>query len=84
MWEARPTCTVPRDLTRRKPKLQRARKLRGLERRISEHFYNEAQIMKDILEANLTEEETEELVDFMNTHPYAQIIDRLPFFNKKE
>lgn len=58
--------------------------LRELQRRISEHFYNEARIMKDILEANLTEEEANELTRFMNKHPYAIVIDRLTDANKEK
>ena len=46
-----------------------------LERRISDHFYEEAKIVRDILNANLTEEETEELDQYMKKHPYAKLVD---------
>jgi aminopeptidase C len=49
------------------------KKLRELQRRISEHFYNEAQIMKDMLEADLSKDEIRELKEFMLKHPFYQI-----------
>lgn len=53
------------------------KKLEELERRISEHFYNEARIARDILKANLTEEETDVLVLYMAKHPYGKLVDSL-------
>ena len=48
------------------------KKLEELKRRISEHLYNEAQIMVDILEVGLSAEEFKELSAFMKSHPYHE------------
>ncbi len=53
------------------------KKLEQLKCRISEHFYNEARIMRDILKAKLTEEETDALVLYMENHPYAKLANSL-------
>lgn len=53
------------------------KKLNELKRRISEHFYNEARSMKDILKAELTQKETDELVRFMEKHPFSRIVTQL-------
>lgn len=42
--------------------------LKDLKRRISEHYYNEADIMNDMLNAELSKKEIEELQEFM-TNP---------------
>ena len=47
--------------------------LEELERRISEHFYNEAKILKDMLEAELTKDESEGLERFIKNHPFSQL-----------
>jgi hypothetical protein len=52
-------------------------KIEELKHRISEHFYNEAKIMRDILKANLTDKETEDLVRYMEKHPYGKFIDTM-------
>jgi len=44
-----------------------------LERRISEHLYNEAEIIKDMLETDLSPEEWRELKEYMNRHPYHEL-----------
>lgn len=49
------------------------KKLRELERQISQHFYNEARIMKEMLEADLTKEELKKLNTFMLRHPFYQL-----------
>ena len=48
------------------------KKLEELKRRISEHLYNEAQIMVDLLEVDLSAEEFKELSAFMKSHPYHE------------
>lgn len=47
--------------------------LKELERRISDHFYNEARIMKDILEAALTDKEAKALGQFITAHPFSEL-----------
>jgi hypothetical protein len=44
--------------------------LSELKKMVSDHYYNEAKIMTDILESNTTKEERKELKEFMLTHPY--------------
>ena len=47
-------------------------KLEEFKKRISDHFYKEAEIGKDLLETNeLTAEEFEELTTFIKHHPWA-------------
>jgi hypothetical protein len=47
--------------------------LAEMEKRISDHFYNEAAIMKDILECNLTDKESKELGRFIKNHPFSEL-----------
>ena len=47
--------------------------LRDLKRQISEYYYNEAKIMDDMLEANLSKEEIKELQEFMLNHPFSKL-----------
>jgi hypothetical protein len=49
--------------------------LSELKKIISEHYYNEAKIMNEILESNTTKEERTELKEFMLNHPYSKIIN---------
>lgn len=42
-------------------------------KRIHEHFYNEAQIMNDLLESDLSKDEIKELKEFMLKHPFYEI-----------
>lgn len=51
--------------------------LNELKRRVNEHFYNEARLMKDILKAELSQKETDELVQFMEKHPFSRIVTQL-------
>jgi hypothetical protein len=48
--------------------------LEELKQEISDHYYNEAKIMNDMLEAKLTTEEKKELHEFMLKHPYAKLV----------
>lgn len=57
------------------------KKLMEFKKRISDHFYNEAQIMCDLLETNeLTQKEFKELNVFMRRHPVAEAVN---FIKKK-
>lgn len=58
--------------------------LRELKRRISDHFYNEAEIMKDILEADLSDEDCKELQRFMLNHPFSQVIEQIKAVRQKK
>ena len=59
------------------------KKLEELKRRISEHLYNEAQIMVDLLEVDLSSEEFKELSAFMKSHPYHEAYMRLKEMQSK-
>lgn len=56
--------------------------LKALKRRIDFHYTQEAEIMLDILESNLSENEKKELQDFMLNHPYAKITDNIYEINR--
>lgn len=58
--------------------------LRDLKRRISEHYYNEADIMEDMLEANLSKEEIKELLEFMLNHPFAKLVQLIQDLKAQE
>ncbi len=57
--------------------------LKELESRISDHFYNEARIMKDILESGLTDEEAKALSQFMLAHPFSELSRYVQAVHKK-
>jgi len=41
--------------------------------RISEHFYNEAKILNDLLESNLSPSDWIEIKKYMEEHPYHEL-----------
>jgi hypothetical protein len=43
--------------------------------KIDYHYHNEAQIMLEILDSNLSKEEHKELMNFMDNHPFAKVTD---------
>ena len=49
--------------------------LRQLKLRITDHFLNEANLMKDIISSGLNKKEIAELQDFLNNSPYSKLID---------
>ncbi len=49
------------------------KQLRELKRCISAHFYNEAEIMKDMLESDLSDIESKELEQFIRNHPFSEL-----------
>ena len=49
------------------------KKLEELKRRISAHFYNEAEIMKDIMDSDSTKEESKEIEQFIKSHPFSEL-----------
>lgn len=51
--------------------------LRQLKLRITDHFLNEANLMKDIIQSGLTKNEINELQDFLNNSPYSKLIDHI-------
>ena len=48
-----------------------------LKKMVSEHYYNEANIMTEILESKISKEENKELKEFMLNHPYSKVVDSL-------
>lgn len=60
------------------------KKLNEFEKRISAHFYHEAEIAKDLLETEkLTKEEFLELDEFMKNHPWAGFVRQLDDIKKR-
>lgn len=55
--------------------------LKELKQEISDHYYHEAKIMNDMLEAKLTKKEKKELHDFMLNHPYAKLVETIQDLN---
>jgi len=49
--------------------------LRYFERMINNHFYNEANMIEEILKSDLSKEEINKLVEYMLNHPYIEIVD---------
>lgn len=49
--------------------------LRQLKLRITDHFLNEANLMKDIISSGLNSKEIDELQHFLNNNPYSKLID---------
>ena len=52
-----------------------AKTLAELKMMVSDHYYNEAKLMNEILESNATKEERKELKEFMLSHPYSKIVN---------
>jgi hypothetical protein len=50
-----------------------SKKFKELRRKISGHYYNEAELMVKLTESNLSEKEMILLREFMLTHPYAKV-----------
>ncbi|HJU59794.1 MAG TPA: hypothetical protein VJ583_08595 [Nitrososphaeraceae archaeon] len=44
---------------------------------VSDHYYNEAKLMNEILESNTTKEERKELKEFMLNHPYSKVVNSI-------
>lgn len=44
-------------------------------RKINTHFYNEGQLIKHALEADLTEEEWKKVTEFMLNHPLNEVTE---------
>jgi hypothetical protein len=51
--------------------------LSELKKIVNDHYYNEANIMNEILESNTTKEERNELKEFMLNHPYSKIVNSI-------
>jgi hypothetical protein len=51
--------------------------LRQLKLRITDHFLNEVNLMKDIMQSGLTKNEIDELQVFLTNSPYSKLIDQL-------
>lgn len=51
--------------------------LSELKKMVSDHYYNEAILMNEILESNTTKEERKELREFMLTHPYSKVVNSI-------
>jgi len=51
--------------------------LRQLKLRITDHFLNEANLMKDIIQSSLTKNEINELQHFLNNSPHSKLIDHI-------
>jgi hypothetical protein len=51
--------------------------LSELKEMLSDHYYNEAKIMNEILESNTTKEERKELKEFMLNHPYSKVVNSI-------
>ena len=51
--------------------------LSELKKMVSDHYYNEANIMTEILESNTTKEERKELKEFMLIHPYSKVVNSI-------
>jgi DUF438 domain-containing protein len=49
------------------------RKFLSLLKRISQHYFREAEIIRDLCDAKLSESDWEIVVDFVETHPYAAL-----------
>lgn len=49
------------------------KKVEEFERRINTHLYNEAGIINDMMEADLSPSEWKEIKDFMIQHPYHEL-----------
>lgn len=54
-----------------------AKTLAELKKMVSDHYYNEAQIMTAILESNTTKEERKELKEYMLNHPYSKVVNSM-------
>ncbi len=44
-------------------------------KKIGDHFYREMEIAVEMLEADLTDEEWDEINEFMLNHPWHEIVD---------
>ena len=59
-----------------------AKTLAELKKMVSDHYYNEAKLMNEILESNTTKEERTELKEFMLNHPYSKVVSSVHKVNR--
>lgn len=59
-------------------------RLMTLLKRISQHYFNEAEIIKDLFKADLQAEDWKLIGDFCKTHPYASLANYLERVHSQE
>lgn len=52
-------------------------KLNELKKMVSDHYYNEAKLMNEILESKISKEKRKELKEFMLNHPYSKLVNSI-------